>query len=53
MFHLRAAVSADYAVTPNVVLTAMPGAFTFSPAAPGLAGAVWSYDFMLGVGYHR
>jgi hypothetical protein len=53
MFHVRAAVSADWAVTPNIVLTAMPGAFTFSPAAQGLAGAIWSYDFMLGVGYHR
>lgn len=53
MFHLRVAASADWAVTPNIVLTAMPGAFTFSPAAAGLAGAIWSYDFMLGVGYHR
>lgn len=55
MFHVRAAVSADYAVTPNVVLTAMPGAFTYSPAAQGLVGggAVWSYDLMVGVGYRR
>jgi tetratricopeptide repeat protein len=55
MFHLRAAVSADYAITPNVVLTAMPGAFTYSPAAAGIAGggAIWSYDFMLGIGFRR
>lgn len=55
MFHVRAAVSADYAVTPNLVLTAMPGAFTYSPAAAGIVGggAIWSYDFMLGIGYRR
>lgn len=55
MFHIRAAVSADYAVTPNVVLTATPGAFTYSPAAEGISGggAIWSYDFMLGIGYRR
>ncbi|HEX8108490.1 MAG TPA: hypothetical protein VF516_12240, partial [Kofleriaceae bacterium] len=55
MFHARAAVSADYAITPNLVLTAMPGAFTYSPAAQGIVGggAIWSYDFMLGIGYRR
>ncbi len=55
MFHARVAVSADYAVTPNLVLTAMPAAFTYSPAAQGIVGggAIWSYDFMLGIGYRR
>jgi len=55
MFHTRVAVSADYAVTPNLVLTAMPGAFTYSPAASGIAGggSIISYDFMVGIGYRR
>jgi hypothetical protein len=55
MFHARVAVSADYAVTPNLVLTAMPGAFTYSPAAQGIVGggAVWSYDLMVGIGFRR
>jgi tetratricopeptide (TPR) repeat protein len=55
MFHVRAAVSADYAITPNIVLTAMPGAFGYSPAAAGLAGggAVTSFDFMVGIGYRK
>jgi hypothetical protein len=55
MFHVRAAVSADYAITPNVVLTAMPGAFGYSPAATGIAGggSVTSFDFMVGIGYRR
>ncbi|HEX3766306.1 MAG TPA: tetratricopeptide repeat protein [Kofleriaceae bacterium] len=55
MFHTRVALSADYAVTPNLVLTAMPGAFTYSPAASGIAGggSIISYDFMVGIGYRR
>lgn len=55
MFHTRVAVSVDYAVTPNLVLTAMPGAFTYSPAASGIAGggSIISYDFMVGIGYRR
>jgi hypothetical protein len=54
MFHLRAAVSADYAITPNLLLTATPFAFTFSPPKEGLIkdiDSITSIDFMLGVGY--
>lgn len=50
MFHARAGASFDYAVTPNVLVTA-PLAFGFSPAKSGLSGAVVSFDFMVGVGY--
>jgi hypothetical protein len=55
MFHVRAAVSADYAVTPNIVLTAMPGAFSYSPAADGIGGggSITSFDFMVGIGYRK
>jgi len=55
MFHVRAAVSADYAITPNIVLTAMPGAFSYSPAAEGIGGggSIISFDFMVGIGYHK
>jgi len=55
MFHIRAAVSADYAITPNIVLTAMPGAFSYSPAANGIGGggAITSFDFMVGIGYRK
>jgi hypothetical protein len=54
MFHVRAAVSADYAVTPNLVITATPVAFTYSPKKAGLSkdvDAITSLDFMIGVGY--
>jgi len=54
MFHLRAALSADYAVTPNIVVTATPFAFTYSPPKEGLAEeitSITSIDFMLGIGY--
>jgi hypothetical protein len=55
MFHVRAAVSADYAVTPNIVLTAVPGAFSYSPAAAGIVGggSIISFDFMVGIGYRK
>lgn len=55
MFHVRAAVSADYAITPNIVLTAMPAAFGYSPAATGIAGggSIISFDFMVGIGYRK
>lgn len=56
MFHLRAALSADYAITPNVVLTAMPFAFTYSPPKAGLVAdikSITSVDFMLGIGYRK
>jgi hypothetical protein len=56
MFHLRAAVSADYAITPNLVLTATPVAFTWSPPKAGLADdikSITSIDFMIGIGYRK
>ncbi len=54
MFSLRAAVSGDYEVTPNIVVTATPFAFSYSPAKTGLRSdikAITAIDFMLGVGY--
>jgi hypothetical protein len=56
MFHLRAAVSADYAVTPNLVITATPVAFTYSPPKAGLSSdidSITSIDFMIGIGYRK
>jgi tetratricopeptide (TPR) repeat protein len=54
MFHLRVGVSADYAITPNVIATVVPIAFSFSPPASGLRDDIKSIralDFMLGLGY--
>jgi len=51
---LRAAVSADYELTPNILATATPFAFTYSPAKSGLRdgmSAITRIDFMVGVGY--
>lgn len=56
MFHLRGAVSADYAITPNLVLTAMPFAFTYSPPKSGLAPdikSITSIDFAIGIGFRK
>jgi len=56
MFHLRIAASADYAVTPNVVVTATPFAFTYSPPKAGLVSditSITSIDFMVGIGYRK
>jgi hypothetical protein len=56
MFHLRAAASADYAITPNLVLTATPIAFTYSPPHAGLVSeikSITSIDFMIGIGYRK
>jgi hypothetical protein len=53
MFHVRAAASADYAFTPNILGT-VTGAFTYSPAKDGLEEtikSITSIDFMLGIGY--
>ena len=55
-FHARVAVSADYLVTPNVVLTATPFAFSYSPAPSGLNPTISSLTmmtFLVGVGYRR
>lgn len=54
MFAVRAGLSVDYAVTPNVVVMVTPIAFTYSPAKAGLRDDIKSLtrlDFMLGVGY--
>lgn len=54
MFHLRAAASADYAFTPNIIGTVTPIAFTYSPPKKGLDTSIkniTSIDFMLGIGY--
>ncbi len=54
MFAVRAGLSGDYAVTPNVVVTITPIAFTYSPAKSGLRDDIKSLtrlDFMLGLGY--
>jgi hypothetical protein len=54
MFAVRAGVSADYAITPNIYATVAPLAFTYSPAKAGLREDIKSItrmDFMVGVGY--
>lgn len=54
MFHLRAALSVDYAFTPNLIGTVMPIGFTYSPPKEGLdpdIKSITSIDFMLGIGY--
>ena len=54
MFHLRAAASADYAFTPNIVGTLTPIAVSYSPPKTGLDPSIkslTSIDFMLGIGY--
>lgn len=54
MAHVRVGVSADYAITPNLVVTAAPFAFSYSPAKEGLREDIKSLteiDFMVGVGY--
>jgi hypothetical protein len=54
MLAVRAGVSADYAITPNIYATVAPFAFTYSPAKSGLRSDIKSLtrmDFMVGVGY--
>jgi hypothetical protein len=54
MLAVRVGVAADYMVTPNVLITVAPIAFTYSPAKEGLRSDIKSLtrlDFMLGVGY--
>jgi hypothetical protein len=57
MPHVRIGVSADYAITNNVVATIAPFAFSFSPGKDGLRAegedisSITSIDFMVGVGY--
>jgi hypothetical protein len=55
-FHLRVAVSGDYAVTRNVIVTATPLAFGYSPAPKGFDGSISSLttvSFLVGVGYRQ
>lgn len=54
MFHVRVGASADYAITPNVIATVTPLAFSYSPPKEGLKDDIKSItrlDFMLGLGY--
>jgi hypothetical protein len=54
MPHVRLAVSAEYAFTPNVVGVITPLAFSFSPPKAGLDDQIKSFtafDFMVGIGY--
>jgi hypothetical protein len=54
MLAVRGAISADYAITPNIIATITPLAFTFSPPKAGLKDEIKSItrlDFMLGIGY--
>jgi tetratricopeptide (TPR) repeat protein len=54
MFGLRLGVSGDYAITPNLVATIAPLAFSYSPAKAGLRADITSItqlQFMLGLGY--
>jgi len=54
MAHVRVGISADYAVTPNLVITAAPFAFSYSPPKEGLRSDIESLneiDFMVGLGY--
>ena len=54
MFHLRVGLSADYAVTPNFLVTLTPIAFSYSPAHNGLRSdikSITALDFMVGLGY--
>ena len=54
MFHLRIGVSGDYAITPNVIATIAPFAFSYSPPKAGLRDdikSITAIDFMVGIGY--
>jgi hypothetical protein len=54
MLHVRVGISADYAITNNVIATVAPFAFSYSPAKEGLRDditAITAIDFMVGIGY--
>lgn len=54
MLHVRIGVSADYAITPNVIATITPFAFSYSPPKAGLRDdikSITAIDFMVGLGY--
>ncbi len=54
---VRVGISADYAITPNVIATLAPFAFSYSPGKDGLRAegkdisSITAIDFMVGVGY--
>jgi hypothetical protein len=54
MPHVRVGVSADYAITPNLLATVTPISFSYSPPKEGLRDDITSIteiDFMVGLGY--
>jgi hypothetical protein len=58
MLHVRVGVSADYAITPNVIATLTPLVFSYSPGKDGLVtdtgekiSSITALDFMVGLGY--
>jgi len=54
MLNVRIGVSADYAITPNIIATVAPIAFSYSPPKSGLKSDITSItrlDFMVGLGY--
>ena len=54
MFAARGAASVDYEVIPNLVVTATPASFSYSPAKAGLRDdikQITMFEFMVGVGY--
>ncbi len=54
MLAVRAGASVDIAITPNLLVTLMPIAFSYSPPKAGLRDDIKSItrlDFMIGVGY--
>lgn len=55
-FMVRAGVSGDYAVTPNVLVTVTPLAFSYSPAPEGFDESISSLttlSFLAGIAYRR
>jgi hypothetical protein len=55
-FLARVGVSADYAVTPNIVLTLTPFAFSYSPVPTGFQPMITSlttFSFLAGIGYRQ
>ena len=57
MFNLRMGLSAEYAVTPNIVVTAAPVMFSYSPAKDDVfrddISSLTRFELMVGVGYRR
>jgi hypothetical protein len=58
MAHVRVGVSADYAITPNIIATLAPFTFSYSPGKEGLQTVdggkiekITAIDFMVGIGY--